>query len=93
MTSQMSIDKRTVYLDKTQAIDDFFSKFIKGQFILPPFEQMGEESEHMLAEYEVTSKSGRKIWTHSPNIPDDFLHSMVFGYNAAKIAIGQLKFF
>lgn len=93
LPAKMSADKRTIYLDKTQAIDDFFQKFIQGQFVLPPFEQMEEEAEHMLAEYEVTSKSGRKIWTSSPNIPDDFLHSMVFGYNAAKIAMGQLKFF
>lgn len=90
---RLSQDKRTVYIDKTQAVDDLFMNFKKGQFILPPYERFTEEAEHILAEYEVTSKSGKKIWTHSPSVPDDFLHAMIFGYNAYKIAIGQLKFY
>jgi len=91
--AKLSADKRTVYLDKTQAIDDFFMNFKKGQFILPPYEDFKEEAEHILAEYEVVSKSGRKIYTHSPSVPDDFLHAMVFGYNAYKMAMGSLKFY
>ena len=93
LPARLSVDKRTVYLDKTQAIDDFFSHFKKGQFILPPFETFKEETEHILSEYEVASKSGRKIWTHSPSVSDDFLHAMVFGYNAFKIGMGSLKFY
>ncbi len=93
LPARLSKDMRTVYLDKTQAVDDFFMHFKKGQFILPPFETFTEESEHLLAEYEVTTKSGRKIWTHSPSIPDDFLHAMIFGYNAYKMAMGSLKFY
>ena len=81
-------------MDKTQAVDDFFTNLkIKGQFILPPFETFTEESEHLLAEYEVTGKSGKKLWTHSPSVPDDFLHAMIFGYNAFKMATGSLKFY
>jgi len=90
---KLSQDKRTLYLDKTQAIDDFIMHFKKGQFILPPYETFQSETKHILAEYEVVSKTGRKIWTHPVNQPDDFLHAMVFGYNAYKKAIGLLKFY
>ncbi len=94
LPARLSVDKRTVYLDKTQAVDDFFMNMkVKGQFVLPPYETFTEEAAHMLAEYEVTGKSGKKIWTHSPSVPDDFLHAMIFGYNAFKMAMGSLKFY
>jgi hypothetical protein len=93
LPARMSVDKRTVYIDKSQAVDDLFVNFKKGQFILPPFETFTEEAEHILAEYEVIGKSGKKLWTHSPSVPDDFLHAMIFGYNAFKMAMGSLKFY
>ncbi len=93
LPARLSVDKRTVYLDKTTAIDDFFMHLKKGEFVLPPYETFTEEAGHILAEYEVTTKAGRKIWTHSPSVPDDFCHAMVFGYNAYKMAIGRLKFY
>ena len=88
-----SKDMRTLYLDKTQAIDDFFMNFKKGAFILPPYETFKEEGKHILSEYEVVTKSGRRIWTHSPSEPDDYLHAMVYGYNAYKLVSGSLKFY
>ncbi len=93
LPARLSKDKRTVYLDKSSAVDDFFMHLKDGEFILPPFETFTEESSHILAEYEVVTKSGRKIWTHSPSVPDDFCHAMIFGYNAYKMAIGRLKFY
>jgi len=39
---RLSQDKRTVYIDKTQAVDDLF-------IVLPPFETFTEEAEHLLA--------------------------------------------
>ncbi len=65
----------------------------KGKFVFPPYDTFTEETEHILAEYEVVTKGGRKIYTHSPSVPDDFLHAMVFGYNALKMVTGSLKFY
>ncbi len=93
LPAKLSEDKRTVYLDKTQALDDFFMHFKQGQFILPPFESFTEESEHLLALFEVVTRAGRRIYSHSPSAPDDFTHAMTFGYNAFKLATGQLKFY
>jgi hypothetical protein len=93
LPAKLSEDKRTIYLDKTQVLDDFFMHFKQGQFILPPFETFTEESTHLLSLFEVVTRAGRRIYSHSPSAPDDFAHAMTFGYNAYKIAIGQLKFY
>jgi hypothetical protein len=93
LPAKLSEDKRTIYLDKTQALDDFFMHLKQGQFILPPFETFQEESSHLLSLFEVVTRAGRRIYSHSPSAPDDFAHAMTFGYNAYKIAIGQLKFY
>lgn len=93
LPAKLSEDKRTVYLDKTQALDDLFMHFKQGQFILPPFETFQEESSHLLSLFEVVTRAGRRIYSHSPSSPDDFAHAMAFGYNAYKLAVGQLKFY
>lgn len=93
LPAKLSEDKRTVYLDKTQALDDYFMHFKQGQFILPPYETFQEEAAHILSLFEVVTRAGRRIYSHSPSAPDDFAHAMTFGYNAYKMAIAQLKFY
>jgi hypothetical protein len=44
----------------------------------------------ILNEYEEVTKEGRKYWSHSPDKPDDFLHSLNFAKIALQIAIGEL---
>jgi len=90
---KMSPDNRTVYLDKTSAIDDIMKHIKSKAFIFPPYDTFKEEASHILAEFEMVTNAGNKIYTHSPNDPDDFLHAMTFGYNAYKIAIGAVKFY
>ena len=90
---RMSKDMRTVYLDKTSAIDDIFKKIKEGQFIFPPYETFKQETSDILAEFEMVTNSGRKVYTHSPNDPDDWLHALTFAYNAYKIAVGAVKFY
>lgn len=93
LPAKLSEDKRTIYLDKTQALDDMFMTIKKGGFILPQYETMIEEAKHLLALFEVVTKNGRRIYSHSPSDPDDFAHAMTFGYNAYKVAVNRLKFY
>lgn len=93
LPAQLAKDKRTVYLDKTQALDDMFMNLKRGGFILPQYETFIEEGKHLLALFEVVTRSGRRIYSHSPSDPDDFAHAMTFGYNAYKMAINRLKFY
>ena len=90
---RLSQDKRTLYIDKTQGLDDLFMSIRAGKFIFPPEPMMVEEHKHILALFEVTTRAGRRIYSHSPSDPDDFAHAMCFGYNAFKIVTGQLKFY
>lgn len=93
LPAKLSEDKRTIYLDKTQALDDFFMHFKKGRFLLPPYDTFQQEKADLLSLFEVVTRAGRRIYSHSPSTPDDFAHAMAFGYNAYKIATSQLKFY
>ena len=93
LPARLSEDKRTIFLDKTQTLDDLFMHLKQGQFILPPFETFQEEKKHLMSLFEVVTRAGRRIYSHSPSDSDDFAHAMAFGYNAYKLASGQLKFY
>jgi hypothetical protein len=40
-----------------------------------------------------SDKKARRMWVHHPSKPDDSLHSMVFGWFAARVLLGRLDFF
>ncbi|MDF1879648.1 phage terminase large subunit family protein, partial [Sulfurimonas sp. SAG-AH-194-C20] len=69
LPASLAKDKKTIYLDKTQALDDFFMGLKDGTFILPQYETIKEEMAHLLALFEVVSKSGRRVYSHSPAAP------------------------
>jgi len=46
----------------------------------PKFVESKPFFDHILAEFTQESSSNRKIWTHSPDSPDDALHALVFGF-------------
>jgi len=86
-------EKNAVMINKTAAIDTII-KLLKHEYISPHLtksknKRIGinwpnlQESmpffKDILAEFSQESKSGRKIWTHAPDVPDDALHALVFG--------------
>ena len=79
--------------DRTTLIDCFFLDVKQGrvQFLAEP--EMKEAFEDFLALYEETMPSGKKVWRHSPNAPDDCLHAAVFSWAACKILTHDLKFY
>jgi hypothetical protein len=79
--------------DRTTLIDCFFLDVKQGrvQFLAEP--KMEEAFEDFLALYEETLPSGKKVWRHSPNAPDDSLHAAVFSWVACKILSHDLQFY
>ena len=88
-----SKDQRTLNLDKTTAIDDTMKLILTQGVEFPAYESFREEASHILAEYEVETASGKKIWTNGKVKPDDILHAFVFGYTAMKVFTKSLKFY
>ena len=88
-----SKDGQTIYVDKTTAIDDVMKKIIQKGIEFPSYDFFKESATHILAEYEVTTSTGKKIWTNGNVKPDDVLHSIVFGGLALKVFTQSLKFY
>lgn len=80
-------------VDRTAAIDNFMMYLKKGSAIYAPFSEMEPAIRDVLNEYEEVSASGRKVWRHSPQLPDDCLHAQIFGWFAHKIVTGDLHMY
>ena len=48
----------------------------------PKFAESKPFFDDIMSQFSQESKSGNKIWTHSPDAPDDSLHALVFGFFA-----------
>jgi hypothetical protein len=86
-----NVDRYTA--DRTTLIDCFFHTIKKGGMEFPVYDKMKECFNDYLAEYEEVTASGKKVWRHSPNSPDDCLHSSVFCWIACKILTNDLTFY
>jgi Phage terminase large subunit (GpA) len=80
-------------VDRTAMIDNFVMLLKRQGVILPPKEQVREPIKDILNEYEEVTTAGKKVWRHSPSLPDDSLHAMLFGWLAFKIVLGDFKFY
>ena len=80
-------------VDRTTLIDCFFLDIKQGriQFLSQP--EMKDAFDDFLALYEEVMPSGKKVWRHSPNNPDDCLHAAVFSWAACKILTHDLAFY
>ena len=64
------------------------------KILFPDFELSYPFFKDIMAEFTQTSKAGNKLWTHNPDVPDDFLHSIVFGLMAYTFfKTGQVAFY
>ena len=79
--------------DKTTLIDNYMMMIKKGIVSYPRLSLMGLVFKDMLSLYEETTLSGKKIWTHSPVMPDDSFHAQVFCYVAQKVIKRDLSFY
>lgn len=82
-------------VDRTAAIDTMMLKYKKGGVIFANERQMAQAIDDILAEYEEVTKTGqgKKIWSHSPLVPDDCLHAQVFGWLAMDIITHKIEFY
>ena len=85
------VDRYTA--DRTTLIDCFFYTIKKGGFDFLPANKMKDAFEDILAAYEEVTSSGKKVWRHSPNTPDDSLHSFLFAWVGLKILTHDLDFY
>jgi hypothetical protein len=96
LSSMFKWNKKDRYLvDRTSAIDTMMMHYKRGKFVFCNARQMEQAIDDILAEYEEVTKrgDGRKIWTHSPLVPDDCLHAQLFGWLAAEIALNKVEFY
>jgi len=79
--------------DRTTLIDNYFM-FLKNKGVeFLNAEESKIAIDDMLNEYEEITTTGKKVWRHSPQKPDDCLHAGLFGWIAFKITQNDLKFY
>jgi hypothetical protein len=79
--------------DKTTMVDNFFLMLKHQQAEFGPIREMKTAIDDMLNEYEDITPSGKRVWRHSPQKPDDCLHAGIFGWIALKMIQNDVKFY
>jgi len=79
--------------DRTTLIDNYLMCLKKGYVVYPPREESREPIKDILNVYEEVTTAGKKVWRHSPQLPDDCLHAQLFAWFASKIHMQDLKFY
>ena len=85
------VDKYVVA--RTCMVDNFLIFLKQGRAVYPPYEEIKEPIKDILNEYEEVTTNGKKVWRHSPSLPDDALHAQLFGWLAWKLHFNQLTFY
>jgi hypothetical protein len=80
-------------LDKTTVIDNYFKAIKDKKVIFPVIHDSKTMFDDIMNEFSEVTRSGKKVWTHSPSLPDDCLHAQVGGWLAAKLLRGDLFFY
>lgn len=63
---------KTSGINKNKPLQIRWPKFSESKFFF----------DDIISEFTQQSKAGNKLWTHSPDTPDDTLHALVFGFFA-----------
>lgn len=89
-------DKANRYtVSRTIMIDNFFIDYKAGKirtFNWGEFETMAEDILCVRQEWIGVEGKERRVWRRPPAKPDDILHSMVFGWFAARVMSSMLNF-
>jgi len=76
---------------KTTMIDNFFAAILRDMVLFSEPNECEQMFNDICAVYEdVSEQTGEKRWVRPTRIPDDSLHSLVFGWLASMVATGQL---
>ncbi len=86
-----STDRYMVH--RTAAIDNYMMLLKQGRVEYATDREMQVAMQDLLNVYEEVTSSGKKVWRHSPQQPDDCLHAQIFAWLAAKIVTGDLQFY
>jgi len=80
--------------DRTQAIDNVLMKIRLGRKRLetPNWTMMEQFWQHALAVFEEETMSGKRVFRHHPDEPDDWLHALVFGNIGYQFMSGDYTF-
>ncbi len=81
------------HADRTTMIDNYMMYLKRKAAVYPPAEQMQQPIQDILNVFEEVTTSGKKVWRHSPQLPDDCLHAQIFGWLAYKIVTTDMKFY
>jgi hypothetical protein len=81
------------HADRTTLIDNYATAMTQKKVIFARITEMQPAINDILNVYEETTLQGRKVWRHSPTQPDDCLHAQLFGWIAAKVLTGDLRFY
>lgn len=89
-------DKANRYtVNRTIMIDNFFIDYKSGvikTFRWSEFEAMAEDILCVRQEWIGVEGKEKRVWRRPPAKPDDILHSMVFGWFAARVMCSMLNF-
>ena len=75
--------------DRTSLIDNYFMLLKRQGVMFGPVAQMKVAIDEILNEFEEVTTTGRKVWRHSPQKPDDCLHAGLFGWVAWRAMHGD----
>lgn len=79
--------------DRTTLIDNYMMHLKREAAIYPPYGETLQPIQDILNVFEEVTSSGKKVWRHSPQLPDDCLHAQLFGWLALKLVTADLKFY
>ena len=89
-------DAQRYTVNRTVMIDAFLIDLKKRAIELMRWEEFQQFAPHLTNVFvEVTNSDqgkGRRVWRRSPTKPDDYLHSMVFGWFATRVLRGDMDF-
>jgi len=77
--------------DRTMAMDMIMQKMRRGRlkFETPCWDLTHNMWEHALAIFEEEMKTGRRVYRHEEDAPDDWFHSISFGYVGLEYLTGN----
>lgn len=81
------------HVDRTTMIDNYARQILHKQILYPNIIQATPAINDILNVYEEVTMGGKKVWRHSPTMPDDCLHAQVFAWFACKILTLDFNFY
>lgn len=92
-TIYFNADSNRYMANRTTLIDNYFLLLKRKSVEFGREDQMKTAIDDMLNVFEEVTQSGKKVWQHSAERPDDCLHAGLFGWIAHKIQSNDLKFY